>query len=56
MEYLLDEHAGEYYTVLDDEIHSIIRRGKWEIVSRNLVPDHNVLPGTWHFKCKRKPE
>ena len=23
--------------------------------SRNSVADHNVLPVTWYFKCKRKP-
>ena len=24
--------------------------------SRKSVADHNVLPGTWSFKCKRKPD
>ena len=24
--------------------------------SRKLVVDHNVIPGTWSFKCKRKPD
>ena len=33
-----------------------MRRGTWEIVSRKSVADHNVLPGTWSFKCKRKPD
>ena len=27
-----------------------------KIVSRKSVADHNVLPGTWYFKCKRKPD
>ena len=41
---------------MDDEIQSLIIRDTWEIVSRNSVDDHNVLPGTWSFKCKRKPD
>ena len=33
-----------------------MRRDTWEIVSRKSVDDHNVLPGTWSFKFKRKPD
>ena len=33
-----------------------MRRDTWEIVSRKSVADHNVLPGTWSFKFKRKPD
>ena len=33
-----------------------MRRDTWEIVLRNSVSNHNVLPGTWSFKCKRKPD
>ena len=40
---------------MDDEIQILMRRDTWEIVSRKSVSDHNVLPGTWSFKCKRKP-
>ena len=38
-----------------DEIQSLMRRYTWEIVSRKLVADHNVIPGTCSFKCKKKP-
>ena len=38
---------------MDDEIN-LMRRDTWEIVSSKSVADHNVLPGTWSFKCKRK--
>ena len=33
-----------------------MRKDTWEIVSRKSVADQNVLPGTWSFKCKRKPD
>ena len=39
-----------------DEIQSLMRRDTWEIVSRKSVADNNVLPGTWYFKYKRKPD
>ena len=32
-----------------------MRRDTWDIVSRKSVSDHNMLPGTWSFKCNRKP-
>ena len=41
---------------MDDEIQSLTRRDRWEIVLRKSVADHNVLPETWYFKCKRKPK
>ena len=41
---------------MDDEIESLMRWDTWEIVSRKSVADHNLLPGTWSFKCKRKPD
>ena len=41
---------------MDEEIKSLMRMETCEIVSRNSVADQNVLPGTWPFKCKRKPD
>ena len=41
---------------MDDEIQSLIRRERWDIVLRKSFSDHNVLPVTWSFKCKRKPD
>ena len=41
---------------MDDEIQSLTRRETWEIVLRKSDADQNVLPGTWSFKCKRKPD
>ena len=33
-----------------------MRRDTWEIVLRKSVADQNVIPETWYFKCKRKPD
>ena len=41
---------------MDDEIQILMRRDTWEIVSSKSVADHNVLPETWSFKCKIKPD
>ena len=41
---------------MDDEIQSLMIRDTSEIVSRKSFADHNVLPGTWSIKCKRKPD
>ena len=54
METLSGEHADEYYNAMDDEINSIMRRDTWGVVSSKSVDAHNMLPGTWYFKCKRK--
>ena len=56
MEALSGENSEEYFKAMDDEIQSLTRRETWEIVSRESVADHNVLPGTWYFKCKRKTD
>ena len=54
MEALSGEKPEELFKAVDDEIKSIMRSDKWEIVPRNSVADHNMLPITWYFKCKRK--
>ena len=56
MEALSGKNSEEYFKSMDDEIQSLMRRDAWEIVSRKSVADHNVLPGTWSFNCKRKPD
>ena len=56
MESLSGENSEEYFKAMDDEIQSLTRRDTWEIVLRESVADHNVLPGTWSFKCKSKPD
>ena len=56
MEALSGKNPEEYFKAMDDEIQSLMRGDTWNIVSRKSVADHNVLPGTWSFKCKRKPD
>ena len=56
MEALSGENPEEQFKATDDEIQSLMRRDTWEIVLRKSIADHNVLPGTWSFKCKRKPD
>ena len=53
-EALSGKNLEEYFMAMDDEIQSLMRRDTWEIVSRKSVADHNMLPGTWSLKCKRK--
>ena len=56
MEALSGENTGNYFKAMDNYIQSLMRRDTWEIVSRRSVADQNVIPGTWSFKCKRKPD
>ena len=56
MEALSGENSEEYFKAMDDEIQSLMRRDTLEIVSRKSVDDHNMLPGTWSLKCKRKSD
>ena len=56
MEALSGENMDEYFKEMDDEIQCLMRRDKWDIVSRKSVSDHNLLPGTCSFECKRKTD
>ena len=56
MQALSGENSEEYFKAMDDKIKSLTRRYTWEIVLRKSVADHNVLPGTWSFKCKSKTD
>ena len=47
-------NTDEYFKAMGDEIQSLMRRDTWEIVSEKSVADHNMLPGTWSLKSKRK--
>ena len=56
MEALSGKNADEYHKAMYDEIQSLMIKYTWDIVSSKSVADHNVLPGTWSFKCKRRPD
>ena len=45
-----NENKDEYLKAMYDEIQNLMRRDKWEIVSKKSVADHNMLPGTWSLK------
>ena len=53
---LSGKNSEEYFQAMDDKIQSLIRKDTWDIVSRKPVANHNVIPGIWSLKCKRKPD
>ena len=55
MKALSGENAEEYFKAKDGEIQGLMRRYTWNIVLSKSVSDHNVFPGIWSIKCKRKP-
>ena len=55
-EALSGKNLEEYFKAMYDEIQSLMRRETLDIFSRKSLADNNVLPGTWYFKCKRKPD
>ena len=56
MEALTGENADEYYKSIYYEIQSLMKRDIWDIVSRKSVAGTSMLPITWYFKYKRKPD
>ena len=46
----------EYFKAMDDYIQNLMRRDTLDIVSMKSVADRDVIPGTWSFKCKSKPD
>ena len=51
-----NKNTDEDFKAMDYEIQSLMRRETWEIVSKKSVADHNILPGIWSLKCKRKSD
>ena len=46
---------SEYWRAMETELHTLVEEMKsWTVVRR--TPDMNVLPSTWAFKCKRRPD
>ena len=52
----INENTDEYFKEMNNEIQSLTRRDTWDIFSKKSVADHNMLPGTWYLKYKRKPD
>ena len=54
---LSGDHAQEYWDGMATEISSLTKRNTWTVIPRSQVkPGHSVVPGTWAFRCKRKPD
>ena len=56
MEALSGENLEEHFKVMDDELQSLMIRYTWDIVSRNSVTDHSMIPGTSFSNFKIKPD
>ena len=56
-EAIFGEHGEEYWTAMKNEIEALVKRQTWDIMTRNQVPKGEpIVPGTWAFKCKRRPD
>jgi hypothetical protein len=54
---LSGDHAAEYWQGMSDEVESLSKRNTWTVIPRaDIKPGHRVVPGTWAFKCKRRPD
>jgi hypothetical protein len=47
--------ADEYWRAMETEMETLeVEMQSWELVRR--TSEMNVLPSTWAFKCKRRPD
>ena len=50
------DHAEDYWEAMRKEIANLVKRNVWEVVPRSTVPEGvKTVPGTWSFRCKRRP-
>ena len=57
VEALSGDHAEQYWIAMRDEIDALVKRKTWEVVLRSKCePDAVIVPGTWAFRCKRRPD
>ena len=52
-EAMTGEHSEEFKKAMDSELEGLIKRNTWSLVPRG---NHKVIPGTWAFRIKRKPD
>ena len=51
------EHGHEYWKAMLAEIEALTKRNTWDVLPRGQVPKgESIVPGTWAFKCKRRPD
>lgn len=56
-EALLGTHSKEFFAAMDKEIADLDKMDTWELVERkHLPPNTKVVPGTWAFRIKRRPD
>ena len=54
-EAMVSDQADEWRRAMDEEIINLVKRKTWELVPRSEAKSP-IIPGTWAFKCKRKPD
>ena len=50
------ENAEGYWAAMRQEIIDLEKRKTWSIVPRTKAGDEQVVPGTWAFRAKRRPD
>ena len=51
------DHGHEYWKAMLAEIEALTKRDTWDVLPRDQVPKgESIVPGTWAFKCKRRPD
>ena len=50
------ENAEGYWAAMRKEILDLEKRKTWSIVPRRQAGNEQVVPGTWAFKAKRRPD
>ena len=50
------KYVDKYYNAIDDEIRSLTRRGKWQVVPGKSFEYQNIIPRTWSIKWKSKTD
>jgi hypothetical protein len=57
MEAMSGDNAEDYWVTMKGEIDSLVKRQTWDIVPRSsCAPNALIVPGTWAFRCKRRPD
>ena len=50
------DHAEDYWEAMRKEIANLVKRNVWEVIPRSSIPEGvKTVPGTWSFRCKRRP-
>jgi hypothetical protein len=56
-EAVFSENGEEYWKGMKGEIEALTKHQTWEVLPRISVPKGEVVvPGTWAFRCKRRPD